>query len=99
MREIYWQEGPPDTQDGIFTVTWALEHAVAVNPGGVNKPIYLAVLETKKGQAQARLLKDDELDEHRQNVKAAKEQLRELRTQHQGILETEIPDVPRPKRI
>ena len=34
MRSIFWGDGLPTVQDGTFAVTWALEHAIEVNPGG-----------------------------------------------------------------
>jgi hypothetical protein len=54
--------------DAVFAVTWALEDAVEVNPGGVNDPIRIAVLAKQKGRLKARVLSDDELREHKQNV-------------------------------
>lgn len=99
MREVYWEDSPPDIQDGVFAATWTIEHAIKVNPGGVNKPIRIAVLELgKKGKTHARMLEDSELDEHRQNIKEAKEQLRKLRRQHQE-LSPDIPDVPKPEKL
>ena len=45
MRSVFWKSRPPTVQDGKFAVTWALEHAVEVNPGGINGPIQVAPLE------------------------------------------------------
>lgn len=78
MREVFWRDGPPTVQDGVFATTWLLDHAVKVNPGGVNDPVRIAVLEKDKDWS-ARLLTDDELLEHRSNVDAAKEALRNYR--------------------
>lgn len=54
MREISWSGGPPNVQDATFAVTWALDHAVTCNPGGINAPVRIAVLE--------RALEDSPLD-------------------------------------
>jgi hypothetical protein len=79
MREIFWQSGPPTVQDAIFAVAWALDHVIKVNPGGINGPIRIAVLERdplSKGKFRARMLDDDDLQEHFDNIAAAKERLR-----------------------
>ena len=76
FREVFWGDDPPSVQDAIFATTWMLDHAVKVNPGGVNAPIRIAVLEQVRGDWKARLLSDDELLEHQGGVAAAKEALR-----------------------
>lgn len=79
MRDIFWSDGPPSVQEGVFAATWAIDHAIAVNPGGVNGPTRVAVLEKSKSDWRARLLSGDELEEHRQCCNDAKEALREFR--------------------
>jgi hypothetical protein len=94
MREIYWNDGLPTVQEAAFVVTWTLEHAIQVNPGGVNGPIRIGVLQDLgKNQPTARILADDELDEHRQNIMEAKQILRDYRVRHQP--DTEVPNVPK----
>jgi len=96
MREIFWTGGPPTVQDGTFTVTWTLDHAVAVNPGGINAPVRIAVLERFSGGLVARMLDDNDLKEHRQNIDQAKDRLRTYAaTQQPGAADT--PDIPKPK--
>jgi hypothetical protein len=97
MREIFWQEGLPTLQEGVFAVTWTLEHAILINPGGINGPVRIAVLEHgRKGQLEARLVPDTELDEQRQAIGDAKAQLSEWgkRLQTPDREDTETP----PKR-
>ena len=36
LRQIYWSDGPPNVQGGIFMATWALRHACDLNTGGIN---------------------------------------------------------------
>ncbi len=82
-------------QDAIFATYWMLQHAVNVNPGGVNAPIRIAVLESVKGDWKARLLSDDELREHETGVIAAKDALRNFRermVKDEGAVE--IPPAP-----
>jgi hypothetical protein len=95
MREVFWSDGPPTVQDAIFATTWLLDHAVAINPGGVNAPVRIAVLEKFKGEWKARLLTDEELLEHRGNVGAAKDALRNYKSHMaQGADAVELPPVP-----
>jgi 20S proteasome alpha/beta subunit len=95
MREVFWRNSPPTVQDATFAVTWALDHAVQVNPGGINEPVRIAVLEKSGGKFRARLLDDDDLQEHRQNIEQAKERLRTL-PDSQKADAPGTPDIPKP---
>ncbi len=94
MREVFWPNDPPTLQDATLAATWTLDHAISVNPGGVNGPARVAVLERVSGSLRARELTDDDLQEHRQNIEEAKGRLREYRSQQQATA-PDIPDVPR----
>lgn len=80
-------------QFSFLTVTWTLDHAIKVNPGGVNGPISIAVLRMHKDEFEAGLLDDMELDEHRMEVDAIKEYLRKF----PGSYSTE--DLPTPPSV
>jgi hypothetical protein len=96
MREIFWQGGPPSLQEGMFAVTWTLEHAIKINPGGVNEPLHISILErTRKGHLEARSLEDSELDEQRQAIADAKTQLYEWSKILQHPDQPDIPEVPK----
>lgn len=75
MREVFWPMGQPTVQEATLAVTWTLDHAIAVNPGGVNGPVRIAVLENHENTFQARLLSDNDLTEHRSWIEDAKSQL------------------------
>lgn len=97
FREVFWDDGPPTVEDAIFATTWMLDHAVKVNPGGVNEPITIAVLESKRGASdwRARMLSEDELLEHQGSVDAAKDALRNFRNRFEsGEDAVEEPDAP-----
>ena len=79
MREIFWEKGPPSVKDGVFAATWLLDYAVTVNTGGVNGPVRIATLEKSAGDWKARLLSDEDLLEHRESQKAAKDALRNFK--------------------
>ena len=92
IREVFWQKDRPSVEDAIFAATWTLEHAVALNPGGVNEPIGVAVLERqKKGHLSARVLGPQELDQHRQHVQAAKESLGDFRREYEPDKAQDVP--------
>lgn len=96
MRDIFWQGACPTVQEGVFAVTWTLEHAIDVNPGGVNAPIRIAVLaNTQNGSPSARILDDDELEEHREHIRYAKNKLREYRQAAKGKAGENVLDIPR----
>ena len=91
MREIFWPTGQPTVQEATLAVTWTLDHAIAVNPGGVNGPARIAVLERNERGFRARLLADDDLNEHRSWIEDAKRQLSE---RLRAIVDVETPPVP-----
>jgi 20S proteasome alpha/beta subunit len=91
MRSVFWKEGMPSLQEGIFIATWTLQHAIDVNAGGVNGPIQLAVL-TKEG---ARMLTEDELTEHQENVSGVISHLSSYKDKLSGKSTEPIPDAPK----
>jgi len=94
MREVFWTDGPPVLQSGIFAASWVMDHVVKINAGGVNGPIDIAVLEFKDGEFRARMLTPDELDEHKGNVQAAREHMRRFEEILLGK-GGNVPDVPK----
>ena len=65
MRKAFCATGRPQLPIGRFITSWALSHAIELNPGGINGPQAIAVLSAEGGkQPVARLLHDEELQEH-----------------------------------
>lgn len=95
MREVFWGNSLPAVQDATFAVTWALDHAVKINPGGINGPVRVAVLEKQAGKFCARVLDDADLDEHRQNIGQAKERLRSFPASQRADAPG-TPEIPKP---
>ena len=91
MREIFWSTGQPTVQEATLAVTWTLDHAIAVNPGGVNGPARIAVLEPNKNSSPARLLADEDLNEHRSWIQDAKHHLSD---RLRATADVEKPPVP-----
>jgi hypothetical protein len=96
LKSVFWNDELPNVNDGIFIVKWTLEHAVAVNPGGVNAPVRVAVLEQVGGKYIARMVSDDELQEHQQNIEGAKKALMEYRNQYKSLEGVPTPSIPQP---
>lgn len=95
IRDVFWNGGPPTIQDAIFATTWALDHVIRVNPGGVNGPVHIATLEKDGGGWKARLLSENDLLEHRANIDAAKDALRNYKERmSEGTEAAEIPQAP-----
>ena len=96
FRSIFWNEEPPTLRGGIFTAVWALRHACEVNPGGINEPISIAVLEESKKGKLARLLPEEELSEHRSIVSDATEHMASFRSLILGhTVSSDVPTVER----
>lgn len=64
--------------------------------GGVNGPIRIAALEKdKNGKYRARLVEQEELEEHQQNIKDAYSALKDFRTRQRADA-SETPELPTP---
>lgn len=78
IRKVLWRDNMPTVREATFAVTWALEHAIDVNPGGIGPPISVGVVERQRGSFTARVLDDDELSEHLERLRSVEEGLRNL---------------------
>jgi hypothetical protein len=72
-----------------------LDHAIQVNPGGINGPARIAVLQKTSGKYRAKMLGEGALEEHRQNIQQAKERLRAFPAL-QSADAPGTPEIPRP---
>jgi len=76
IRKVYWKDGTrPKLAHARTFVSWALDHAIDVNPGGINGPAQIAVLEKKDGGGKVRILTVDELQECASGVKKIEEHM------------------------
>lgn len=94
LREVFWQDTPPRISEGVFYVLWALEHTINLNPGGINGPAQIATLTKGDVGAVARILSDEDLIEHNDNIKAVKEHLSAYKEILQGSEAKDIPEPP-----
>jgi 20S proteasome alpha/beta subunit len=94
IRQAFWADGVPSSEDGVFAVVWTLAQAIKLNPGGINAPMQVATLNTRSGKAHARLLDEAEILEHEENVNGAIEHLRQYRGKIQGGDAVDLPKAP-----
>lgn len=92
LSELFWPSGEPTLDDGLLVVTWTLDHAITVNPGGVNGPVQVAVLRRDDASGlQPVMLTDDDLVEHREWIDETKKDIRASRV---GKLKEGGPHIP-----
>jgi len=73
LRELFWQKGQPSSQNGVFSVIWALEQAIQLNTGGINAPMQIALLYKENDEYMARQLDLEDFVEHEGIIKEIKE--------------------------
>ena len=66
---VFWPDGPPNKEAGIFAAIWVLSLTIEMFPSGVSAPIQMAVLE-KSGTKRptARYLSKEEIDRHESQI-------------------------------
>ena len=78
-------------------MTWALDHAIELNPGGINGPSQIAILTRDDGNLlSARLLDDYEVAEHLNSVRGAESHLALYRDVLAGKIQADAPPPPTP---
>jgi hypothetical protein len=85
LVDVFCANGRPTVREGIFLATWAVQHVIDTNPGGVAGPIRVATFEAQPGAGYAaRELPDEEIAEHQQAIESASQALRTWRNQLQS---------------
>jgi hypothetical protein len=97
IRSIFWKDKKPNLSGGIFAVKWTLHHAIELNPGGVNGPVSLAILQNNDEGTGivARKLSDEELDQHKQNIEELNEYIRRFPDQQDPDKRENVHEVPK----
>ena len=91
IRKIFWGNNLPKLQDGIFATTWALSHAIELNPGGINGPLQLAVLRKNGTNSEVKVLENSEIEEHVNNTKELEKHISDYKTRFGDGETKEIP--------
>lgn len=95
IRRVFWQDGPPNVNGGVFAATWTLQMAIELNPGGINGPINIAVLEKdKNGKLKCRMLSPADLQEHEQKIREMTAYIREFSQKDKAESAPDIPKAP-----
>jgi len=80
LVDIFCVSGPPSVSEATLLTTWAIQHVIDTNPGGVAGPIKIAILEeSSAGNWVGRQLTQNEIDEHLQAVESGMDALRAWR--------------------
>jgi hypothetical protein len=98
IREVFWSEGMPNIHGGIFAATWTLDHVIRINPGGVNRPVKLAVLERIKREYKARMISKSELGEYRQHIDEIQSDITDIAKKWLSVeqpMVRSVPEVPK----
>ena len=91
LRRVFFDGAQPQVSEGIFATLWALQHAFELNTGGIQGPPQIGVLRRNSAmQWQARLLDDDELQEHANNIDQAERHLGDYRRIMSGAINNEL---------
>jgi 20S proteasome alpha/beta subunit len=98
LVDVFCPTERPTVPQAIFLATWAVQHVIDTNPGGVAGPVRMATLERDAaGTLAARSLPTDEIDEHLQAIESAATALRKWRDEIQsGSAAGDAPDPPTP---
>jgi hypothetical protein len=101
LVDVFCGDGQPNVGKAVFLATWALDHVIDTNPGGVAGPIKIAVFErSPDGGCQARALRDTEIAEHRMAVESAEAALRQWRDALQSDMAADdVPSLPTPPGV
>lgn len=96
IRKSLFANSQPKLNEGIFAVTWALQHAIELNPGGINGPMQVGVVAMDKTNKfiEARLLSEADLSEHHQNVDAITKHIGDYRDILNGSKDEDLRSPP-----
>jgi hypothetical protein len=81
VKKIFWKDGLPSVNGGVFAALWTLEHVTLIHPGGVAKPLQIVVLKEEGGNWAAKELCETELVEHYEAIEAAEKTLSDFSKQ------------------
>jgi hypothetical protein len=101
VKSTLFLNGQPRLNEGIFAAVWALQHAIKINPGGINDPKQVGIigLDQTGKFLEARMLSEDELSEHEQNVEAMTQHIAAYRDILRGksisVKSTPPPTIPK----
>jgi hypothetical protein len=98
LVDVFCPSGCPTLREAVFLATWAVQHVIDTNPGGVAGPIRVATFRADdRGGFSAVELPASEIDEHLQAIESAATALRKWRDEIQsGGAAEDAPEPPTP---
>jgi len=98
LVDIFCPNGRPNLREAIFLATWAVQHVIDTNPGGVAGPIRVATLSAdSNGAFQAIAFPVSEIADDQKAVESAAAALRKWRDEIQsGHAADDAPEPPTP---
>ncbi len=99
LGDVFWSNENPTIGGGIFATKWTLDHVVKHNPGGVDEPVRIAVLEKTGAKFAARMVSKEELQEHDEWIGEIKKELEDFKNQQQVFNQTKTPPIPQPDAL
>lgn len=94
LRHVLFEKRQPDLAEGLFAVTWTLQLAIELNTGGIDGPPQIGTVWKEKDSYKAKILDDDELQEHISRVKDAESCLRKFLDLAESVTPKPPPDIP-----
>lgn len=96
FRQAFWSKGRPNLSEGIFAATCVLQQAINLNPGGVNGPIRMTILEKSGPGCKARHLNEQELNQHSQHADEFMKYISKFAEKFQPAQALDLPTAPTP---
>lgn len=94
LVDIFCQDGQPNVREAIFLSTWVVQHVIDTNPGGVDGPIKISVLEQSNTLFSARDISESEIDQHQEAIASARNSLVAWREDISGDSDEDTSDPP-----
>lgn len=81
LVDIFCTSGPPSVREAVLLSSWAIQHVIDTNPGGVAEPIKIVTCErnASSGGWLTRELSANEIDDQGQAIESARQSLRDWR--------------------
>jgi 20S proteasome alpha/beta subunit len=98
LVDVFCPSGCPTLREAVFLATWAVQHVIDTNPGGVAGPIRVATFRADDGGGFSAVeLPASGIDEHLQAIESAATALRKWRDEIQsGGAAEDAPEPPTP---
>jgi hypothetical protein len=85
MKKVFWGDEIPTVAEAKFITAWTLQHAIDLNPGGINGPIQMAAIrKNEKERYSAVMISENEIEEHMNNIHDAEAYLAHYKNILQG---------------